>query len=391
MMEFWFIAALLIAVAVIIAAWPLLKSRVPVFDDLISEEVANVASFRDQVADIDWQVEQGLVSLDEAEKFKLELKKKLADELSEASPVGSYSLIKNPWLALLIALVIPVMAIPLYFKLGATVELAVVDAMKQGDLSSEQIEKVLEDWVAKRPENNQALFMLGSHYLRTGQLDQAVATYRQLVSISNGHPQVTAELAQVLFLSNNNSMTAEVRALYQQTLLKDGQNTTALGLKGIDAFSEGDYSAAIGTWQQALNNETDPAARQSLSAGIGKARSMLGEPVVGIRVMVDLAPEMKDLPPEARVVVFARPAGQAQQPPIAAIPMTVGDLPREIVLDDNSAMMMGGQLISSIESLDITARISLSGNVMAPDYQVQAKDVKTSVTEPVRLVFSPAS
>lgn len=53
-------------------------------------------------------------------------------------------------------------------------------------------------------------------------------------------------------------------------------------------------------------------------------------------------------------------------------------------------MMMGGQLLSSIESLDITARISLTGNVMSPDYQVQAKGVKTTATEPVRLTFTPA-
>lgn len=387
MMEFWFVAALLIAIAVLISVWPLLKPRVRVPDEVDSEEVANIANFRDQIAELDWQVQQGQVSEGDAAKHKLELKKKLADELGGDQSSSTYSTLKKSGFALLIALIIPVSAVLLYFRLGATTEIAVVNAMKQENLSSEQVEQILKDWVLKRPENNQALFMLGSHYLRAGKLDEAVKTYRHLASISNGHPQVTAELAQVLFLSNNNSMTTEIRALYQQTLLNDSQNTTALGLKGIDAFSEGDYSAAIGVWQQGLNLEMDPAARQSLSAGISKARSMLGESVVGIRVMVDLSQKMKSLPEDARVIVFARPAGQPQQPPIAAIPMTVGDLPREIVLDDNSAMMMGGLLFSSIGSLDITARISLSGNVMAPDYQVQAKGVKTTVTEAVRLTF----
>nr|MDT0254003.1 c-type cytochrome biogenesis protein CcmI [Endozoicomonas sp.] len=390
MMEFWFIAALLIAIAVLIAVWPLIKSRVHIADEVISEEAANIASFRDQIADIDWQVDQGLIALAGAEKLKLEVKKKLADELDEVTSSVPYSGLKKPGLALLVALVIPLLVIPVYYKLGATTELSVVEVMKQGDLSSEQIEKVLEDWAAKRPESNQALFMLGSHYLRSGQLDQAVATYRRLVTLSNGHPQVTAELAQVLFLSSDNTVTPEVRKLYQQTLLKDSQNTTAMGLQGIDAFANGAYGEAISVWQQALNFEMDPAARQSLSAGINKARTMLGEAVVGVRVMVDLAPEMKNLPADARVVVFARPAGQAKQPPIAAIPMRIGDLPREVLFDDNSAMMMGGQLLSSIESLDITARISLSGNVMSSDYQVQAKGVKTSESKLITLTFAPA-
>ncbi len=386
-MEFWLVAALLIAIAVLISVWPLIKPAVSVPGE--SEESANVASFRDQMADLDWQLQQGQVSADEAEKLKLELKKKLADELGDKQPASAYSLLKKPGFALLIALIVPVSTVILYFKLGATTEIAVVNAMQDGQLNSEQVETVLKNWVAKRPENNQALFMLGSHYLRVGKLDEAVTTYRYLASISNGHPQVTAELAQVLFLNSNNEVTPEIRELYQQTLLKDGQNTTALGLKGIDAFASGNYQGAIAAWQLALTHEVDPAARQSLSVGINQARSMLGDTVVALRVMIDLAPEMAGLPDDARVVVFARPAGDARQPPVVAVPLSVGDLPREIILDDNGAMMMGGQLLSSIDRLDITARISLTGNVMSPDYQVQVKGVKTTATEPVRLTFTP--
>ncbi|WBA80378.1 c-type cytochrome biogenesis protein CcmI [Endozoicomonas sp. GU-1] len=390
MMEFWLVAALLIAIAVLVSVWPLIKPVVSAPGEDESEESANVASFRDQMADLDWQLQQGLVSAGEAERLKLELRQKLADELGDGQPASPYSLLKKPGFALLIALIIPVSTVLLYFKLGATTEIAVVNAMNNGNLNGEQVETVLKEWVAKRPENNQALFMLGSHYLRTGKLEEAVNTYRHLASISNGHPQVTAELAQVLFLSSNNVVTPEIRELYLQTLLKDSQNTTALGLKGIDAFTRGNYQDAIAAWQLALTHEVDPAARQSLSAGINQARAMLGDTVVALRVMIDLAPELGELPDDARVVVFARPAGDAKQPPLVAVPLSVGDLPREVLLDDNSAMMMGGQLLSSIESLDITARISLTGNVMSPDYQVQAKGVKTTATEPVRLTFTPA-
>ncbi len=389
-MEFWLVAALLIAIAVLVSVWPLVKPVVSAPGEDESEESANVASFRDQMADLDWQLQQGLVSAGEAERLKLELRQKLADELGDGQPASPYSLLKKPGFALLIALIVPVSTVLLYFKLGATTEIAVVNSMNNGNLNGEQVETVLKEWVAKRPENNQALFMLGSHYLRTGKLEEAVKTYRHLAGISNGHPQVTAELAQVLFLSSNNVVTPEIRELYLQTLLKDSQNTTALGLKGIDAFTRGNYQDAIAAWQLALTHEVDPAARQSLSAGINQARSMLGDTVVALRVMIDLAPELGELPDDARVVVFARPAGDAKQPPLVAVPLSVGDLPREVLLDDNSAMMMGGQLLSSIESLDITARISLTGNVMSPDYQVQAKGVKTTATEPVRLTFTPA-
>lgn len=389
-MEFWLFAVLLIAIAVLISLWPLLKPTVSALGEIESEEFANFAGFREQMTDLEWQLQQGLVSAEEAGKLKLELKKKLVDELGAEKSVSVYSSLKKPGFALLIALIVPVFTVLLYFKLGATTEIAVANVMKNGHFDSEQMETILKGWVVKRPESKQALFLLGSYYLRAGKLAEAVKIYRHLANISNGHPQVTAELAQVLFLSSHNVVTPEIRELYQQTLFRESQNTTALGLKGIDAFSNGNYQEAIAAWQQALIHEVDPTARQSLSAGINQARSMLGDTVVALRVMIDLDPEMRKLPNDARVVVFARPAGDTKQPPVVAIPLSVEDLPREVILDDNSAMMMGGRLLSSIDSLDITARISLTGNIMFPDYQVQAKGVKTTETGPVRLTFSPA-
>ncbi|WP_299726212.1 c-type cytochrome biogenesis protein CcmI [uncultured Endozoicomonas sp.] len=391
MMAFWLISLVMITAAVLLAAWPLLKSRVTEPQEQINDETANILNFKEQIADLDSQVDQGLLSKEEGDRLKLELKKKLAEELENPAQASSrYSKLKQPAVAVMIAVLIPALAILLYFRLGASTEMAVIDVMEKGDHSSEQIEQILESWVEKRPENNQALFMLGSHYMRTGKMDEALKTYRTLVRVSNGHPQVTAELAQVLFLASNNVITPEVRQLYQQTLSKDGENTTALGLQGIDAFSNGQYQEAVTAWQTALRLEMNPTARQSLTAGINQAKTMLGETVVSIRVQVALSDELKDLPETARVIVFARVSDQPGSPPVAAIPMRLTDLPGEIVLDDSSAMMMGGQSLSSLDKLDITARLSLSGDVMTPDYQVHANGVNTDYSDPVRLVIAPA-
>ncbi|MGB1271743.1 MAG: c-type cytochrome biogenesis protein CcmI, partial [Endozoicomonas sp.] len=302
MIEFWIIALLLVAFAVMAAIWPLVKGKVDAPGEGISDEGANVAHFRDQQSELERQVELGSLSSDEGECLSRELEKKLVEELgqSPAQP-GRYFRTRSAAFALVVALVIPMIAVPLYIKLGSQTEMEVVDAMMRSDLQPGEVQSLLERWVARRPGNNQALFMLGGHYMRTGQMDKAVATYRDLVRITNGHPRVVAELAQVLFLKEQNQVTGEVRRFYQNALDQDPQNITALGLKGIDAFDQADYSGAIAAWQQALNHEADPSARQSLSTGIIKARNLLGQPVVQIRVMVDLAPELAKLPRDARV------------------------------------------------------------------------------------------
>ena len=143
-MEFWLFAVLLIAIAVLISLWPLLKSTVSALGEIESEEFANFAGFREQMTDLEWQLQQGLVSAEEAGKLKLELKKKLVDELGAEKSVSVYSSLKKPGFALLIALIVPVFTVLLYFKLGATTEIAVANVMKNGHFDSEQMETILK-------------------------------------------------------------------------------------------------------------------------------------------------------------------------------------------------------------------------------------------------------
>ena len=391
MMNFWIFAALLVFVAVACVLWPLLrKNKAEVVD--VSEKKQNIDSFRDQLIELDAQLQAGLVSEQNHHRLKTELEKKLVDEVGQTEKLTVRSDRKTPAFAWVLAILIPVLALPMYWKLGAQTELQVREALFSGSSTPEYLGNLLEEWVDKKPGNDKAMFLLGSHYLENGQMDKAVSTYRQLFRMSNGHPQVAAELAQALFLQNNNAITDEVRKLYQRTLLSEENNTTALGLKGIDAYASANYPGAVAAWQQAMTYEPNPNARQSLIEGINKAREMMGDTTSAsqIKIFIDRAPELASLPGNARIVVFARPSG-TRQPPVVAIPLTVGELPKELVLDDNSAMMMGGNPLSSYETLDIIGRISLSGDVMKADYQVQVSDVKTSDSEPVKLIFTPAS
>ena len=384
-------AVLLILVALVCVLWPLLKQGEDSSGASISEQNQNIAHFREQLSDLDAQQKAKLLSMQEHKRLKTELEKKLVEEIEQAEALVAHSNRKTPAFAWLLALLVPILALPLYWKLGAQSELKVQEALFSNTISQKELGSRLEGWVEKSPENDKALFLLGSHYMENGQFDKAENTYRKLFRISNGHPQVAAELAQTLFLRNDNEMTDEVRMLYKRTLRTEAENTTALGLQGIDAFSSGDYKGAISAWKKAIAHEVNPGARHSLNQGINKAQEMLGTDVASnsIKVLIDKVPELSSLPDTARIVVFARPAGTSQ-PPIVAIPLTVGDLPRELVLDDSSTMMMGGNTLSSYEALDIVGRISLSGDVMKADYQVQVSNVKSSGSESVKLIFTPA-
>ncbi|MGI9278971.1 MAG: c-type cytochrome biogenesis protein CcmI [Endozoicomonas sp.] len=390
MTQFWIIAAILTLSGLSLVVLPLWFRSRRTTDQDVSDKASNIAYFKEQEAELKKQLEQGLITVEDAELIRTELEKKLLEDVVDKEDKHSYTSNSNRGLALFLAVLIPAMAVPVYLHLGAQTELSVAEIMMNPDVSQEEMISTLEAWSDKRPDSAQAWYMLAGRYMAKGEVDKAIDAYKKLYTVTEGSPQAAAQLAQVLFLANSNQINGEVRGLYQDALSKDESNTTALGLKGIDAFEQEDYKQAVQAWTQAISFENDMVARQSLSAGIAKARKLMGETVAELRINVELAPELNNLPADARVIVFARESG-ARKPPIAAIPLQVGDLPKEVILDDNAAMMMGSGSLSDAESLDVVARITLSGDATKADYQAEVRDVKIKDNGVIQLRISPAS
>ena len=72
--------------------------------------------------------------------------------------------------------------------------------------------------------------------------------------------------------------------------------------------------------------------------------------------------------------------------PLAVVPVTVGELPKTVLLNDTMAMMPELKL-SGFEKVDIVARISRSGDVRSADYEASLKDVDIPVSETIELVI----
>ena len=385
MMEFWLIATTMILVAMGLVAIPMMCAP---RQETVSDQNANVAYFREQEQELAGQVEQGVITEEDAQQVRAELEKKLLNDMAAATQ-SSYQPESGKRLAIAVALLVPVLAIPLYIQLGARTEINVTRLMMSPEATPQQVTQALTNWSEKRPENAQVLYMLGGRYLNAGDYRQAQDIFLRLYQATDGSPEAAAELAQAIFLANNNTVTGQVRNLYQEALLKDGDNITALGLQGIDAFSQQDYRQAISAWRKAIQLEPDLAGRQALSGSINRAKALLGEAPAQVRLNIalalDLQKQLETLPPSARVIVFARQTGT--RTPIAAVPVQIDDLPQQVVLDENAAMVMGGSL-DGIESVDVVARISLDGDVSSSDYQAEVQGVPVGNEQIVELLIS---
>lgn len=385
-MNFWIASILLILAAVALAIMPLLIRQRQASNT--SAHNTNIAQFREQLGELEKQLSEGLISEQERDSLKIGLEKNLlVDVVPEEKETAGYDVRPNRGMALALLILIPLLAVPLYWHLGAQTELSVTELMNSAELTGDELLDILENWQERQPENPQALYLLGDRYLVAGRMDEAVKVFQAFYRVSNSS-QGAALLAQALFLQANSQFSPEIGRLVQEALLKDEFNTTALGMQGIAAFEQQDYAMAISSWEKALSVETDPASRLSLSSGIARARSLSGVESPGIRVQVELSPGLS-LPGETRVMVYARASGGSRAP-LAIKPVLVSELPREVFLDDSAAMIPGGDRLMEVGRLDVVAMISLSGDVTQADYTAEVKSVDPDSRQVVQLLIRPA-
>ena len=397
MTVFWGLVVTLLLLAACFILVPLLiwRKRPPV-EELQSREQANLGLYRERLGELDEQLQRGDIDAQRYEQLKQEAETSLlgdVDDVAESAQASS----KAGWvMPLALCLSMAVVSVLMYLRWGASDELSLASALNQPspEQSIEQLAGKLERVLSRQPENYQGYYLLGRSYMTMGRFQDAVDAFARVVKLVGDDPEPLSQYAQALFLAQNNRVTPQVEDLIDRTLAVQPDNVTALGLKGIVSFENKQYREAIKAWESLLTVTTDPQSRAALTSGIAQARGMLGEspkqvrqeieaPVTGLEVHVVLSDQLKALPPSTRVFIFAR-ASDGPPMPLAVVPVTVGELPKTVLLNDAMAMMPELKL-SGFEKVDVVARISKSGDVRNADYEALVKGVEVSARKTVEL------
>lgn len=225
----------------------------------------------------------------------------------------------------------------------------------------------LDDWLGNHPEDDRFIYMRARLLSEAGVWDRAVSDYRYLVSRFPEQDNMLAEYAQVLFLQNQRVMTPDVLAFLKQTLQVNPHNITALGLLGMAAFEQKDYRGAVDFWQRLLR--VIPAGTpqaETIAEGVARAKDMGGlsdasvvVPDIRLSVQVNMAAAAQASPNETVFVLLRAVNGPRM--PLAAVKTTVAALAQPIVLDTATSPMRGQLDLAAIESFEVVARLSRSG------------------------------
>ena len=396
MILFWILSAAMLLAAMLFFVLPLWRKAAPANDVL--RDAANLGILRDQSAELDEDLGNGLLTTEAYEQGKKELQVRLVEEVkSTGQPVLSP---RNPArvLAIVLAVLLPLFSVLLYLKVGnpdALFPQQVIATDADGIIRSDDDLKKMEQKLEHFPKSPNDWWTLARSYTELKRFPDAARAYEHLVSLVPGESQLWANYAEIYAMAHGQTLqNPEVSKFLEKSLELDPANPTALALNGSAAMERGDFVATIINWQKLLD-QVKPGTEDAkmYSDGIKRARKLLSEQPGGkeklvlldltraheksaaksssaITGNVSLSPALLGkVAPTDTVFILAR-AAQGPKMPLAVLRKQVRDLPFKFTLDDSMAMQPQLKL-SGFEQVVVVARVSKSGAPMAQSGDLQ--------------------
>ena len=409
MTDFWLLSVLLLALGVLAVIWPLWTHRQQI---AVDRTALNVALYEERLAELDTQLAAGDLTAAQREAASEEASRLLLEDTAQADGRQDQKKRGGPWMLILSAGLLPVVVVALYMSWGNPEGLALYRELQENP-EPESLEALIdrmERITQVQPENGEAWYMLGRGYMSAQQPDKAVQAYGNSLERLGERPEVLAQLAQARFFAAGNQLDAESVAALNKALELDPNEPTALGLLGVAAFEAGEYSGAIRYWERLMADMSpDSVGAQAIQGGIDRARQRMGistvtaeqdaatgapaeqteqEVAAGgpavIRVRLELSEEVRaEVDENAIIFLFARdPAGPPM--PLVARRFSLSDLPAEVVLSSSDAMLPNVTLKTG-QAVQLTARVSPTGDAMQGSHQEVIDNVEVGAEEPVLL------
>lgn len=397
MTALWLVFALLILLAFSFIFWPLMHffRKNNIAHSIQKQQ--NIDIFHDRLHELEQERDQGTLEQETFITLKAELEKTLLQDAqgqdnSEPKQVDVSSI---HWsIAISLCLTLFIVSLGMYFKIGRSDDLLISQTMPEQTQTVEQqsdgktpppsMEKsiaLLESKIAQDPKNKEKLFLLANSYAAVNQFGKAAKIYGKMAELVDSGSEEFSGLkgaqAQSLFQASGEKMTPAIQSLIKQSLNVDPFEPSSLMLQGIDAFTSNNYKHAITFWEKAKKKAGEEQTARFINPAIKAAEQKLGITSTQVQkpqtqdlkvssssVTIDLTLNSalkSQVNDEQIIFVFARPVGGRM--PLAAERIKVKDLPIRIVLDDTKAAMPTAK-ISSAETVEVTARISLSGQLM---------------------------
>ena len=390
-MLFWTLAALLAVMAIAFFVIPFYRANGGDEEAVGSvQRSENLLLFAERESELAEDLAAGEIDSEEHATLLRELQQSLLDDVQDTRPKRApIAISSRGWLVIgLIAVSLPAVSVTLYQRWGFIDDVQVMGLFQeslaaQGDVvAASALVTELGELVKNGSENPWVWYFLGENFATIGRFNEAEISYRQAAERLSGQPEealVLGRAALALYIKSEFRFTPELNALIEQAQAINPNEIAVIQLLAADAQNRGDYAAAIANWRILIQLDPNSPEAQALRGEIANAQRLLreesGEEIVGPEIEVRLAlAEGLSLDPNLRVFVAVRSAEREGMPPLAAVGLSVADLPTTINLDNSS--QVGPFNLSSADLVRVSALVSLNGtaNPSRGDYRVVSDD-----------------
>lgn len=386
---FWILCTALVALGIAFIVYPLWRGA-PKRND-VARDAANLEILRDQIAEMDADLKNGLLTPELYEQGKRELETRVLEEVVPAAtaPAGS----PNKTLAIVLAVLLPIMSVGVYLVVGDVGALSPANPhagmSSGGEVRTDTGISALEKRVAASDQDGEAMVMLARSYMEVDRFADSAKVYAKLVKLIPDEAWVWADYADAQAMAAGQTLRGKPTEFINKALKLDPNHMKGLALAGSAAMERGDFAAAIKHWDKLLK-QLPPGSEDAMAiqGGINEARQLLSHMKSGGKVApmleqiappeqmasaapgkeritgrVTLDPKLKGMyNPDDTLFVLAR-AAQGPKMPLAIVRMRVADLPLDFELDDSMAMAPQMKL-SNFDEVVVVGRISKAGTAM---------------------------
>lgn len=388
MILFWLICAALLVVAMLFVALPLWRGRS--VNNAVERNAANLQILRDQLAELDADLKNGLLAPELHAQGKRELESRVLEEVAGSgqteTPAGA-----RPFRALAVGLsaMLALLSVGVYLAVGtpnafspANPHAGVSDM--GGVARTDNAISTLEQKVQTDPTDATSLVLLARSYMEAERYAESARAYAELVKLVPNEAWVWADYADAAAMAQGQTLRGKPTEYINKALALDPKHMKSLALAGSAAMERGDFAVAIQLWEKLrVQLPADSEDASAIEGGLAEARQMLahikggkapmleqvapvqtaaaGKERITGRVTLDAALKNK-FSPDDTVFVLAR-AAEGPKMPLAILRKQVRDLPITFELDDSMAMAPQMKL-SAFDQVVVVARISKSGTAM---------------------------
>ena len=271
-MLLWIVIALLTLVAVSAILFPLYFKS----DLNISPASHDLNVYKNQLIEIERDLDNGTINLNEAQAAKNEISRRILNASADFDSATNESQYNSKPLVIFCAIVlVPIFAIGIYLLSGSP-RLPDMPIATRSNLPTEQQDISLliaqvEARLAEYPEDGKGWEVIAPVYLRLQQPEKAVVAYNNVIRFLGPNEVRLTSLGEAIVLANNGQVVAEAISAFERALEINENSTKSKFYLALGQSQSGEITQATISWKNLISeaNGDEPwleTAKQQLAA-----------------------------------------------------------------------------------------------------------------------------